>query len=355
MKVAVITDLHFGVRGDSQLFLQNQETFFRDIFFPYLDEHGIRVVLNLGDTFDRRKYINFVTLDRVRKFYFNEMAKRNIEYHSVIGNHDTTYKNTNEVNALTLLCQEYANFYEYSFEPVELTFGSTSFMLSPWITPQNDEVSRRAFKETKAQVLAGHFEFSGFEMMKGTLCEHGLDRVEFSKFEDVWSGHFHHPSRYGKIAYLGAPYEMTWTDYGGSRGFHVFDTESKDLIKIENNNRMFHKIYYDDQDLTIEEINKLDPSAISNTYVKLIVNNKTNPYMFDLFQSKLLSADPADLKVVEDTLNLEGVTEDELLAEQKDTKQALHEYVEALEALDATAKIKMKAVLDSLYTEAMNL
>lgn len=356
MKIAIITDMHFGVRGDSGLFLNNQEKFFTEIFFPYLDEHGIKTVLNLGDTFDRRKFINFVTLGRVRKFYFDELAKRGIEYHSVVGNHDTSYKNTNEVNALTLLCQEYPQFYAYTHEPVELQFGSTKFMLSPWLTKENEEVSFRAFRDTRADILAGHFEFTGFEMMKGTLCDHGLDRVKFSKFSDVWSGHFHHPSKYGNIEYLGAPYEMTWTDFNGVRGFHVFDTESRNLQRIINDNRMFHKIHYDDFNLKIEEINDLDPSVLKDTYIKVIVNVKNNPYLFDLFINKLQSADPADLKIVEDTLNLEGVTEEELIAEQKDTRTALYEFVDGLEnVVDINTKTRIKAVLDSLYAEAMAL
>ena len=69
MKVAIITDMHLGVRGDSKVFLDHQEKFFNEVFFPHLDEHNIKTVLDLGDTFDRRKYINYVTLDRACLLY----------------------------------------------------------------------------------------------------------------------------------------------------------------------------------------------------------------------------------------------------------------------------------------------
>ena len=113
MKIAIINDTHFGVRGDSKIFLDHQETFFRDIFFPYLDEHGIKHVMDLGDTFDRRKYINYVTLKRVKEFFFNQLQSRGIEYHAVVGNHSVYFTNTNEVNSMNLLLQEYNNFHIY--------------------------------------------------------------------------------------------------------------------------------------------------------------------------------------------------------------------------------------------------
>ena len=96
--------------------------------------------------------------------------------------------------------------------------------------------------------------------------------------------------------------------------------------------------------------------VLKDTYIKVIVNVKNNPYLFDLFINKLQSADPADLKIVEDTLNLEGVTEEELIAEQKDTRTALHEFVDSLEnVVDPNTKTRIKGVLDSLYAEAMAL
>ena len=63
MKIALITDQHFGGKQDSQNFLNHIETFYREQFFPYLSENNIHTVIDLGDTFDRRKFVNFNTLD----------------------------------------------------------------------------------------------------------------------------------------------------------------------------------------------------------------------------------------------------------------------------------------------------
>ena len=332
MKIAVITDQHFGVRGDSILFLDYYEKFYRDVFFPELDSRGIDTVLDLGDTFDRRKYINFVTLRRSKQMYFDELKKRNTKVYSIVGNHTTYFKNTNEVNSMELLISsEYPNYKVFVEEPVVLTFDGCDIMLSPWISQSNLEASMKAFENTTASIVMGHFEFQGFEMMKGQLCDHGLDKTNFKKFSAIYSGHFHHPSAHENITYLGAPYEMTWTDYDGKRGFHIFDTETREMEFVQNPYSIFNKLTYDDSELTIEEIDELDVSLLTSSYVKVIVKTKGNPYLFDLFIDKLQSAGCADIKIVEDSLNFDFLSEEETLDEAQDTLSLLKTYVEGME------------------------
>lgn len=353
MKLAIVNDTHFGVRGDSRVFLDHQQRFFENVFFPYLDKHDIKVVLDLGDTFDRRKYINYVTLKRAKDFFFDQLAKRSIEYHAVVGNHSVYYTNTNEVNSMSLLLKEYDNFYFYEREPVELTFGSTRVMMVPWITKNNVDICLKSISETKAPILMGHFEIKGFEMLRGSLCDHGLDKNIFSGFETVYSGHFHHPSEYGNIKYLGAQYEMTWSDYDGKRGFHVFDTESRNVEWVENPYRVFLKIEYDDADMTIEDIAALDTSMLKDTYIKLIIKNRTNSYIHDLFMNKLTDAGAADVKSIEDSLNLESSGVSDILDETQDTKDILHNYIETIET--KIEKKQIKKLVDELYTEALSV
>ena len=353
MKIAIITDMHIGVRGDSRIFLDHQERFFKEIFFPYLDENNITTVLDLGDTFDRRKFVNYVTLKRGKEFFFDELQKRNIEYHAVVGNHSVYYTNTNEVNSMDLLLGEYSNFNIYEHAPKSLTFGSTNVTMVPWIAKDNAEACYNAIKESSAHILMGHFEIKGFEMMKGTVCDHGLEIDLFKGFEQVYSGHFHHPSNYGNIRYLGAPYEMTWSDYGGKRGFHILDTETRDLEWIENPFKVYHKIEYDDADMTIDDIANLDVSNIRDSYIKVIVKNRTNPYIHDLFINKLADGGAADVKSIEDTLNIESEGVDDILDETKDTKDILHSYIESLET--RVDKTNIKKLIDELYVEASSI
>ena len=353
MKIALITDMHIGVRGDSKVFLDNQERFFTNVFFPYLDENKIDTVFDLGDTFDRRKFINYNTLKRGKEFFFDELQKRNIEYHALVGNHSVYYTNTNDINSMDLLLREYTNFTLYEHEAVEVTKGSTKFLMTPWITKDNRDTILSKVSMSNADVLLGHLEVKGFEMMRGQTCAHGLDMDIFKSFENVYSGHFHHPSRYSNIEYLGAPYEMTWSDYEGKRGFHIFDTETKDLTFIANPYRIFHKIDYDDEDMSIDDINGLDMSMLQDAYIKVIVKNRTNAYMYDLFMNKLAESGATDIKSIDDSLNLENVGAEEILDETKDTKEILYQYIDGLDT--QVDKVKVKSLINELYFEALNL
>ena len=353
MKIAIVTDIHIGARGDSRVFHEVQRKFFQEVFFKYIDDHDIKVVFDLGDTFDRRKYINYVSLQKGKEFLFDELAKRNLEFHALIGNHDTYYSNMNDVNSMHLLLQEYPNFKLYQDKGEHLTLGSTKFLMLPWISKENAEENLKIVAESDAHILMGHLEVKGFEMMKGALCTHGLEMDVFKQFESAYSGHFHHPSRYGNVEYLGAPYEMTWSDYGGSRGFHVFDTETREMLKIENPNRVFFKIDYDDQNWSIDDVANMDVDKYKDTFIKVIVKNRTNAYLYDLFMSRLSESGAVDVKAIDDNLNLESAGVDEILDETKDTTEILHNYIDSLET--NIEKIKIKRIVNDLYNEALSL
>ena len=353
MKIALLCDTHVGARNDSKIFLEHQAKFFTNQFFPYLDEHKIDTVLHLGDVFDRRKYINFYTLKRAKEFFFDVLKERNIQMHTILGNHDTVYTTTNDVNSLTLLLQEYDNIVIYENDPVELEFGSTKIMMCPWLVKETTELALKKMKESTAHILCGHFDLKGFEMMKGVVSEHGFDYKQFQHFESVYSGHYHHQSQYGNVKYLGAQYEMNWSDYGCKKGFHVLDTETRELTFIENTDRIYHKIDYDDSDLTIDDIASLDTSMLADCFIKIMVKQRNNPYLYDMFLNRLNECGAADVKTVEDQLNLSNVTAEEMLGETKDTKGILHSYVDNVDTkLDKT---KIKQVIDELYFEAMNV
>jgi DNA repair exonuclease SbcCD nuclease subunit len=354
MKVAVISDTHFGARNDNASFAEYFRLFYENVFFPTLEEENIDTIIHLGDLNDRRKYINFVTAKNLDEQFMKPIRDRDMSLHVILGNHDTYYRNTNDINGIRQLYGNsyYQAYHIYENDPVELDLDGCHVMLCPWISPSNKDRAMRAIENTKAQILMGHFEIQGFEMMKGQLCDHGLNKDIFKKFDAVYSGHFHHPSSHSNITYLGAPYEMNWSDYEGKRGFHIFDSETREMRFIPNPYQMFHKIVYDDQDMTIEDVSRLDISMLTNTHLKVIVKNKSNPYIFDLFLDRLQQSGATDIKVVEDHMNLDVIDEEELLDEAQDTLSILRQYVSNLEIQGD--KNKVEKVLRELYTEAMN-
>ena len=355
MKIALLNDTHWGARNDNPAIAEHIIKFHRDVFFPYLKENNIDTVIHLGDLTDRRKYINFVTAKNLQEHFMKPCHEMGIKLYIIAGNHDVYYKNTNDINSLRQLYENssYTNVKLYWNEPVELDFDGCKIMLSPWICQQNYESSMKAFHDTKAQILMGHFEITGYEMMKGQLCDHGLDKKIFDKFDDVYSGHFHHPSSIGNITYLGAQYEMNWSDADAWRGFSIFDTETRKITKVENPNKIYHKILYSDADMTIEDVSLLDTSLLTNTFIKVIVREKNNPYIFDLFLDRLQQSGAFDIKVVEDHHNLDVIDDEALLDEAQDTMTILKQYVGNLEI--KVDKSKIENFLRNLYNEAISL
>jgi len=352
VKVAIITDTHWGARNDSLNFIDYYEKFYRDTFFPTLDKEGIDTVLMLGDTFDRRKYINFVTWNKAKSIYFDQLAKRNIQTYILVGNHDTSYKNTNKINSPDLLLREYTNI-QVIDEPTTIDVKDTAICMMPWICPENYSDSIQTIKETDADICMGHFEISGFAMHRGMPSQEGLNRGIFNRFDCVFSGHYHHRSSQDNIKYLGNPYELTWQDYNDPRGFHLFDLSTRNLEFIQNPNVMFHRIIYDDKEESITEINNKDLTKFTNTYVKVVVINKTNPYLFDKFMAKLYEVNPIDVTIAEDFTDLTEGVEDDILDQAQDTLTIINNFVEGIKE-DYIDNNKLKTVMKELYIEALN-
>ena len=332
------------------------EKFYDEVFFPTLKSAGIDTVLILGDTFDRRKYVNFFTLKRTKQMFFDRLADQNIQVHMLAGNHDTYFKNTNDVNSVDLLLAEYDNINVIdSPQTIHLNYGETSYdiCMLPWICADNYENSMLEIKNTSATICMGHLEVAGFAMYRGMPSHEGLDRALFRKFEYTFSGHYHHKSNADGIFYLGNPYELTWQDYNDDRGFHIFDMDRRSLEFIKNPNKMFHRITYDDKKDTITDITNMDLSRYTGKYVKVVVINKTNPYLFDKMMSNLYNVNPVDVTIAEDFTDLTEGLDDDMLDQAEDTLTTLNKYVETIKD-DGIDNDKLKTLLKELYVEALN-
>jgi DNA repair exonuclease SbcCD nuclease subunit len=348
MKVAIITDQHFGARNDSIAFLDYFEKFYNEVFFPTLTEHNIDTVLVLGDTFDRRKYVNFYALQRAKEMFFDKLANRNIKVHMLAGNHDTYFKNTNDVNSPDLLLREYDNINVID-HPATIYIDETPICMMPWICPENYQDSIDTINDTKAEICMGHFEIAGFAMYRGMESHDGLSKETFDKFDMVFSGHYHHKSDDGHIYYVGNPYELTWQDYNDPRGFHLFDLGSRKLQFIRNPFSMFARVEYNDKEQEPVDLDALD---LTGKYVKLVVVNKTDYYKFDRFIQKLYNKGCHDIKIVEDMSEFQEGEIDESI-NLEDTLSVLGHYVDSIETdLD---KEKIKTYMRALYTEAVNI
>ena len=354
MKIALISDTHWGVRNDNQAFLDNSKKFLEETFFPYIDDNHISTVVHLGDLVDRRKYVNINTARRLREDFLKPLDNRNLDVHFIAGNHDTYFKNTNDVNALReLVVGKYPTFNVYSNYPVEVEFENLIVLMLPWICDENRKVSLEKIKSTPAQIVMGHLELAGFEMYRGSMVSHGDDRNLFNRFDLVLSGHYHHRSSDGTICYLGSHGEFTWSDYDDPKGFHILDTETRELEFIQNPHTMFAKVWYNDVTLG-KEPEECTLDHLRGKILKVIVTNKTNPYRFDKFIERLEQVGAIDMQIVDDHLNLNVEDDDDIINEATSTMDVFRTYIEQINIPNLNKK-RLENTISELYQEALTV
>ena len=343
MKIALITDTHFGARNDNLNFNEHFYQFYEGVFFPYLQQNNIKTCIHLGDCFDRRKYVSYRTAKDFRERFIIPFNTLGIDLHMLVGNHDIYYKNTLRINAP----QELLGGYNIDVidEPTTRNYDGTDILLLPWICDENRDDTFRSITKSTAPVCMGHLELNGFEAHPGHVMNMGMDTNPFSKFERVFTGHYHMKSTKGNISYLGNPYQLYWNDYGCKRGFHVFDTETLKTTFYRNPFDMFYKLYYDNG-----VRNQIHPSDLEGTFVKLIVEDKGDQTKFDYAVRQLQSWGLADLKIIEDLSVEMG---DSLVLETEDTITLLDKYIDEIDLPVDSENVK--SIMRSLYVEACEL
>jgi DNA repair exonuclease SbcCD nuclease subunit len=268
MRVAIITDTHYGARKGSKHLHDYFEQFYKNVFFPSLEAEGIDTIIHMGDVFDSRKSIDYYSLEWAKRVVFEPMKKYKV--HAITGNHDCYYKNS------------------------------------------------------KAKIAMGHLELNGFKATRGHMMEDGMDVKVFDKFDKVFSGHFHTRSTDGKIFYLGNPYEMFWNDVNDPRGYHLFDTDTQEQTPVNNPYKLFYNVYYEDTNHKL-----FNTTQYHNKIVKVIVRKKSNPKEFQKFIDKLYRSGVHDLKIVENFAIAENKDFD--IEEDENTISILNRYIDESE------------------------
>lgn len=344
MLSAWITDQHFGCRSDSEIFLDNYEKFYEEVFFPKLDSLGIKTVVDLGDTWEHRRQINVNTMKRAREMFFDELASRQIQLYMIYGNHDVMYKSSNHVNSVDHLETSYPNITVLK-EPTEIDLD-VKVGLVPWIHKNNFEETLKWLEATEAKIIGGHFEIEGFEMTRGHLASHGLDPDIFSKFDRVYSGHFHVRSSKKNITYLSNPSQTNWGDVGLKKGFHIFDSSDSTMTPVDNPYVMFGEFTWGGK--------RPDPKIFSGIYGRAIIPSfeEINRAELDLYLNEVQEIS-AGFQVVETTMDLEGnLVEYEEDGKPISTSALLDAYIEeAVKNVENLDSKILKRMVNDLYVE----
>ena len=354
MKIALLNDTHCGIRNSSDIMMEYQEKFYRDVFFPYLLENNITKILHLGDYYDNRKFINFKALEHNRKIFLEKLREYKIHMDIIPGNHDVFYKNTNDLNSLKELLGHYMEEVRIIEKPMVVQYDTADVALVPWINDENEEETYKFLKSCKASIVGAHLELEGFEMQAGIPCMHGMQAETFNRFDMVLTGHFHTKSHIGNIHYLGSQMEFFWSDAHDPKYFHVLDTDTRELTAVQNTVRLFEKIYYDD---TVEKAEYKYRTGklpdLNNKFVKLIVVNKSNPKLFEHFVDRINSKRIHELKIAENFEEFVGSSVEDDKVSVESTEELLYTYIDAVEtSLD---KNRIKSMVHELMVEAQTL
>ena len=304
----------------------------------------------MGDTFDSRKGVDFSSLAWAKDNYYDRLGIMGVHVHTVVGNHTAYYKNTNDLNSLKELLGYYMNDVHIIMEPTVMEYGSLKMAMIPWINPENYESTLKFIKECKADWCGAHLELTGFDMMKGVKNTHGMDHKLFEKFELVLTGHFHVGSRRDNVWYLGSQMEFFWSDAHDPKYFHIVDTETREIQRIHNPYTLFEKIVYNDEEM---DYNTYDLSNIDKKFVKVVVVNKKDSFLFDRFIDRIQSHDIHELKIAENFNEFLGENVEDEEIKFDDTEAIVNTYIDAVDTdLD---KDKIKNQVRELMVEAQAL
>ena len=328
--------------------MDHQQKFF-NFMLDYCDKNDINTIIQLGDCLDSRKFANYKTLNFVYQSLFDKLEAKQIDFHTLIGNHDVFYKETLEITSSDLLFRNYKRVHVYT-KPTTLTFDNVSFDLIPWICEQNADCCMNYISNSDSDYCCGHFAINAFPVIGTTLFDGGLDKSTFSRYKHVFSGHFHIRSHNGNISYIGTPYQLTWSDATTKNGFVVFDTETNEWQYIDNPDRYYFYLTYDDSERGLNtDINEYN---ITNAFVKVVVKSKNKPFLYNAYLNNVFAKKPADVKIIEQQLIDLQQSDNTQTIQAKDTLSLIDSYIDSIQCDN---KESLKAFMASLYNQATQL
>lgn len=339
MKIAMITDTHFGCRKNSVFFMEEQKNYYDNIFFPFLEEQGITTIFHLGDFFDNRKTVNFETLRHSKECFIHPIRDRGYELHMLVGNHDHYYKSSGELSSTKLLFSGEKNVHVYN-SLTRLKFGNTTFLMVPWIFPIQEEEITNIIRTDTSDVCCGHFEMIDVVYQGTTVSKKGIDPDTFKHFNHTFSGHYHKKSQF----YIGSPYEMTWSDFDDSKRIIVFDADEGSSESVFFDNTTFRTIEYPKDE-------ELDLTEFKRKIVRVLVKQKDDLKAFNDFIERLQSVGPQEVDIKEEYLYLDVLEEDDL-DDDTDTLGVLLSSIDNIEDLKKGEKVFVKEILKQLYEKA---
>lgn len=226
-KVAVFTDIHFGLKSNSNVHNQDCEDFI-DWYIKTAQNHGCDTGIFMGDWHHNRNSLNITTMDASLRS-LEKLGEAFDQFFFFPGNHDLYYKDKRDIHSVEF--GKYIPGITVVHHPQ--TIGNVT--LCPWLV--GDEW--KSIGKKGGKYIFGHFELPSFFMNAMVqMPDHGeISLEQFQNYELGFSGHFHKRQNRGNMHYIGNAfphnYADTWDDdrgmmileWGGHPEYHAWPNQ----------------------------------------------------------------------------------------------------------------------------------
>ena len=217
-KVACFTDIHFGLKSNSNVHNQDCEDFV-DWYIAKAKEEGCDTGIFMGDWHHNRNSLNITTMDYSLRA-LEKLGKAFDNFYFFPGNHDLYYKDKRDIHSVEF--GKYIPGITVVHEPT--TIGNVT--LCPWLVGEEwKNIGKKGGK-----YIFGHFELPSFFMNAMVqMPDHGEIQLDsFQNYELGFSGHFHKRQQRQNMIYIGNAFPHTYADaWDDERGMMILEWDGK--------------------------------------------------------------------------------------------------------------------------------
>lgn len=213
-KAIMYTDIHFGHKGNSKIHNQDCEDFI-DWMIDVGKKHNCDTCFFLGDHHHQRASINILTLN----YSLRSLEKLSNSFSQIFfipGNHDLYYRDKRDIQSA-----EWARNIK-GITIVNEFFKEGDVTIAPWLVGNDFN----KIKKMNSKYLMGHFELPHFLMNAMVkMPDHGeINLKDFSGFEKIFTGHFHHRQSQHNVNYIGNAFPHNYSDaWDDDRGVTILE------------------------------------------------------------------------------------------------------------------------------------
>ena len=203
-KVAVCTDLHFGLKSNSLVHNQDCSDFI-DWFIATAQAKGCETGMFLGDWSHHRASINMQTLQYSLRS-LEKLSAAFDRFYFIPGNHDLYYRDRRDIYST-----EWARHIP-NIQIVNNWFTDGDVTIAPWLVGDD----HKRVPKLQSKYVFGHFELPHFKMNAMVeMPDHGeISADDFGGVDRVFSGHFHLRQQRKNIHYIGNCFPHNYADAG---------------------------------------------------------------------------------------------------------------------------------------------